>query len=78
MMRTIFAKLLDFMIDSILEICRASNMFIASKSSLRVPRAETWLTVYRPLHVTRREGTSKSNSVDARGDFASKLVMTQM
>ena len=28
--------------------------------------------------MTRREGTLKSNSVDARGDFASKLNVTQM
>ena len=28
--------------------------------------------------VNRREGTSKSNSVDARGDFASKLNVAQM
>ena len=28
--------------------------------------------------MTRREGTSKSNSVDARGDFASKLDVAQM
>ena len=39
--------------------------FVSSKSSLRVPRAETWLTVYRPLQVehfngkvTRRNGVS--------------------
>ena len=28
--------------------------------------------------MTRREGTSKSNSVDARGDFASKLDVAQI
>ena len=49
--------------------CLISCKLNLCETSLRVPRAETRLTVYRPLQVTRRGGLSslKSNTLWASG-----------
>ena len=53
--------------------CSTGGTFSTSHIT-REPR----LTVHRGLQVTRREGTSKSDCLIARGDFASKTNWAQM